>query len=263
MTRVIVAIVLGAAVLAAIAYLPASEFRWLVLAVIALGFVEITRMRFTDPVERWSVAVAGFVVASGMIVRVSAPALALLLSAAVFACALVVMRRTRSMEGSADRLGFAAFALIYLGIAMPMWSWVRELDGGQWWVLMGLVPACLSDTFAFLAGKAFGRRKFAPIVSPNKTIEGFMGALAGSLIGAFGVWVAAGRPYPRYHAVIIAFLIWWVAPMGDLIESMIKRSVGVKDSGTIIKGHGGVLDRLDALIFAGPFIYAYAKYVVG
>ncbi len=100
------------------------------------------------------------------------------------------------------------------------------------------------------------------MVSPNKTLEGYAGALLGSALGTGIVFAWGLQEYAVVHAVAIALLIWIVAPMGDLIESMLKRSFGVKDSGTLLKGHGGILDRLDALIFSGPVVYAYAKYLM-
>ena len=260
--RVIMAVIMAAIVFAAIWFLPCSIFRWFVLAVIAVGTYELTRMRFFDRVERWMVICAVVGVAFAMIMRLQADVLVLLLAGIIFIFSIGIMKRTPSMEGAWDRLGCASFVLIYLGVAFPYWALLHGLDNGRWWVLIALVPACLCDTAAFIAGKSFGKRKFAALVSPNKTLEGFVGALVGSLIGTFGIWQLGGRWIPWWHALILAFIIWWVSPLGDLIESMIKRSAGVKDSGTIIKGHGGMMDRLDALIFVGPLVYAYAVYVV-
>jgi phosphatidate cytidylyltransferase len=98
----------------------------------------------------------------------------------------------------------------------------------------------------------------APTVSPNKTIEGFFGALVGSAVGTFGIVLMGLKWMPLWQAAVLTLVMWWVSPMGDLVESMLKRSAGVKDSGTIIRGHGGVMDRLDALVFAAPMVYAFA-----
>ncbi len=137
------------------------------------------------------------------------------------------------------------------------------MEGGQSIVLLVLAPACLCDTFALIAGKAFGRHKFAPLVSPQKTVEGFIGALFGSVLGVAAIkWLLI--PDINWYLVLgLAVVIWITSPFGDLVESMLKRSCGVKDSGVIIPGHGGILDRLDALIFTGPAAYVYMKYVVG
>lgn len=261
MMRILVGIVLAAAMFAAIWFLPAAGFRWLVVAVIAAGLAELARMRLSDMVERWAVVIGGVLVAVTIALGVPHTVVLLIIVGVLFADALIVMRRSTTMEGAADRLGFAIFAMIYLSVAVSFWTLLRNLDGGRWWVLLALVPACLCDTFAYLIGTAIGRHAFAPLVSPKKTMEGFVGALVGSLVGTVAVVYVGGGWIPLWHAVILAFAMWWVSPMGDLVESMIKRSCGVKDSGTAIKGHGGVLDRLDALVFAGALVFVYAKYI--
>ena len=258
--RVIMAVILAVVVLAAIWFRPPDIFRWFVLAVIAVGSYELARMRFFDRVERWMVVCAVLGVALAMVMKVPGDSILLLLVGILFIFSIGVMKRTPSMEGAWDRMGCAAYILIYLGVAFPYWALLRGLNDGRWWILIALVPACLCDTTAYIAGKSCGKHKFAAQVSPNKTIEGFIGALIGSLVGTFVIWQLGGRWIPWWHALLLAFAMWWVSPFGDLIESMIKRSVGVKDSGTIIRGHGGMMDRLDALIFAGPLVYAYAKY---
>jgi phosphatidate cytidylyltransferase len=180
----------------------------------------------------------------------------------VFLACLFFMWRTSELSGVAQRIGLAVFAIMYLGFAFPMWGVIRLLPNGASLVLLALVPATLCDTFAFLAGKIFGRHKFAPSVSPNKTMEGFVGALLGSLMGTFVIKFLLLPELAAVHVVAISFIVWITSPFGDLIESMLKRSCGVKDSGTIIPGHGGVLDRLDALIFTGPAAYLYIRYVI-
>ena len=133
------------------------------------------------------------------------------------------------------------------------------MDSGQYLVLLAIVPACLCDTFAYVAGKSFGKKKFAPMVSPNKTMEGYYGALVGALVGAFAVKLIFFREMHFAWVVGLALVLWVVSPFGDLIESFMKRSIGVKDSGTLIPGHGGILDRLDALIFTAPAAFLYFK----
>ena len=132
----------------------------------------------------------------------------------------------------------------------------------RWVLLLAMVPACLCDVFGLIAGKCVGRHKLAPMVSPNKTVEGLIGALAGSMLGAFAVRYAILPELSALAVAGLAVVIWISSPFGDLVESLMKRSCGVKDSGAIIPGHGGVLDRLDALVFTGPAAYAYVKYVI-
>lgn len=260
--RVVTAIVLGVAILSAIWFLPAYAIGWLALALVALGTVEITRMTLEDNVERAAVTAGTLVVATLIVYHLTGETVLLIMMGILFIFAALIMWRSREMKGAAHRLGIATFTMIYLGVSMPFWALLRDQSDGRWWVLLALVPACLCDVFAYLAGKAFGKHKLAPLVSPHKTVEGFFGALIGSVIGTAAVVYLGLRWMPVWHAVLIALAMWLVSPMGDLIESMVKRSSGVKDSGAILPGQGGLMDRLDALIFAGPLIYAYVKLVI-
>lgn len=112
-----------------------------------------------------------------------------------------------------------------------------------------------SDTFAFLTGKFFGKHKMAPKISPKKTWEGFAGGVVLTLVLSF--FVERYFPELRGNWMVVGFLISVFAPLGDLVESQLKRSFGVKDSGNIIPGHGGILDRLDSFIICAPVVYLY------
>ena len=264
MIRVITAIVLGAAVLAAVWWLPAWGFNLLVLAAALAGLVEFGRIFLADPVERCGMIAGGGAVAATMIFcRAGAEAAIVVLAGVLFGLALLFMKRARALPGVAERWALAMLGVLYLGVAFSFWAPLRGAAMGRELVLLALVPACLCDTFAYLFGKAFGKRKFAPMVSPNKTMAGFGGALVGSLAGTFAVrWLLVPH-MPWASAAAFAAVVWIVSPFGDLVESMLKRSAGVKDSGTLIPGHGGILDRLDALIFTGPAAYAFAWLVWG
>lgn len=112
-----------------------------------------------------------------------------------------------------------------------------------------------SDTFAFAAGKMKGKTKLCPTISPGKTVEGFIGGFAGTVITA--VLFSVIFKFSLLHGLIIGIIIAIMAPLGDLIESVLKRNCDVKDSGNLIPGHGGILDRFDSLLFAAPAIYVY------
>jgi len=112
-----------------------------------------------------------------------------------------------------------------------------------------------SDTFAYLTGKFFGKHKMAPKVSPKKTWEGFAGGVILTIILAF--FIEKYNPGLRGNWMVVGFLVSVFAPFGDLVESQLKRSFGVKDSGNIIPGHGGILDRLDSFIICAPVVYLY------
>ena len=136
------------------------------------------------------------------------------------------------------------------------------LPHGRALVFIGIAATAMSDSFALFGGKLFGRKKFAPLTSPNKTWEGFVSGFLGSVLSVLVVKFIGWKELPYIHVVILGIFIGFIGPMGDLIESLIKRDHHVKDSGDIIPGHGGFLDRLDAMIFVGPFMYLYAKIVL-
>jgi phosphatidate cytidylyltransferase len=165
------------------------------------------------------------------------------------------MRSSETFIGVFAKLGAVSFSLIYLSVSLSIWTWLRHLPDGRDWVILTIVPACLCDTFGLIFGKSFGKRRFAPRVSPNKTWAGFGGALIGSLLGSYLVRSILMPSLSLTDMVAIALGLWIFSPLGDLVESLIKRSLQVKDSGTIIPGHGGMLDRLDSFLFSAPFLH--------
>lgn len=119
----------------------------------------------------------------------------------------------------------------------------------------------INDSFAFLVGKNFGKKKLFPSVSPNKTIEGFIGGMVFSLLSAFII----SKVYPHFslfHWMMIALIVSNIGTIGDLIVSKFKRQANLKDSGNLMPGHGGILDRLDSLLFASPFVYLYINFII-
>jgi phosphatidate cytidylyltransferase len=129
------------------------------------------------------------------------------------------------------------------------------------WVIMAFVVTWANDTFAYFAGHAFGRHKLFERISPKKTWEGFVGGAVGSVAGALAVR-ALLLPEALGPGLAVAIGLGGavLGPLGDLAESMVKRAAGVKDSGKIIPGHGGLLDRIDALLFVAPWVYVCAAY---
>lgn len=264
MVRAITAVVLGIAIVAAVWWMPANSLKVLLFVILLLGAFEFGRMFFPDRVERGVSIAAIVVVAVAMFYyRETARHMPVILAILLFALMLVFMWRAGEISGVAERIGLCVLGIFYLGIAFPFWIVLRDMENGNSVVLFALIPACLCDTFAYITGKLFGRHKFAPRVSPNKTVEGFVGALFGSIVGTVVIWRLLLPDIFWAYIPGFAVMIWITSPFGDLVESMLKRSCGVKDSGGMIPGHGGVLDRLDALIFTGPAAFVYMKYIVG
>lgn len=153
---------------------------------------------------------------------------------------------------------------LYLGLCGACVIALRAMpEDGLWWTLTALPAIVFADTGAFFVGRALGRHKLAPTLSPGKTWEGYIagvllsGGLSGLLAGFWRRYAGMGSAIGWQHGLILGVVIAAVAPLGDLAVSMIKRQVGVKDSGTIIPGHGGALDRVDSILWAGVIGYYY------
>src|SRR5262249_21990695 len=118
-----------------------------------------------------------------------------------------------------------------------------------------------ADTGAYITGRLIGRHKLAPHISPGKTVEGVFGGILLSILWAFGCRYIISKDILVKDCWWVGLSVGLVGPLGDLAESLLKRSVGVKDSGHLIPGHGGLLDRIDALLFTSPIVYYYAAYL--
>lgn len=165
------------------------------------------------------------------------------------------------MNTVAARAGLSVLGILW-GAGLFSCLCLRLLDRGGSWVFLACILAWGSDTGAYFAGRLFGRRKLYPAVSPNKTWEGAVGGVIVATALAFGQHVFCGAPpIDPVHLAILAPLGAAFGQVGDLAESLLKRSVGVKDSGRIMPGHGGLFDRVDALIFTGSAVLAYAVLV--
>jgi phosphatidate cytidylyltransferase len=162
------------------------------------------------------------------------------------------------------QLAVTLLGVVWIGLGLGLLVAIRDIPGpGQWGrvlLLAVFLGVWLSDTAAYLFGRMFGRRRLAGQISPNKTVEGLVaGLVCGFLAVFFTVYKQpSGMPLSPIHAIEFALAITFAGPIGDLFESYLKRDMGVKDTGRILGGHGGVLDRIDALLFAGAAAYFVA-----
>jgi phosphatidate cytidylyltransferase len=235
------------------------SFFCLILGLTAAGLLEFYRMAL--PQRRCVGFVAAF-------------AGSLLVPAVVFNClpfslcltllflfvALLSLLHIRDIKQSAGEAGFFLLGFLYIPLLMSFLVLLREMDHGVKWIFLLLIIVMSGDTAAFYVGSSLGKRKLYPIVSPNKSVEGMIGGLAGSVIGTL---IAGATFFPELTivgAVATALFVGLMGQLGDLFESLLKRSFGVKDSGNIFPGHGGMLDRLDSVLFAAPSLYIYARY---
>lgn len=179
--------------------------------------------------------------------------LIILFMAALVACVLVWQIFTGRRARAGVDAGVTVLGSLYAGLLPSFLIMTYELSGGRKIILATVVCVWACDMAAFFLGSWFGRHKLAPEISPNKTIEG---AVAGALfaIAAGLVFAAIGwLSWPK--GIALGLIVALFAQLGDLVASMLKREVGIKDFGRIIPGHGGVLDRFDGLFFAAPFVY--------
>lgn len=153
--------------------------------------------------------------------------------------------------------------VFYIGWMLSYWVELRGLINGNYWVLITLLTTFGSDTSAFLVGKTWGKHPLAPRVSPGKTQEGTIGGVAGAIATSLIFSTIFPLHISLWQVLLLGFLISCFAQLGDLVESLLKRNAGVKDSGKLIPGHGGVLDRIDSIIFSGVVVYYYLIWVVG
>ncbi len=158
-----------------------------------------------------------------------------------------------------DKISKEMLAKIYLAILYLALPFALALDIESKLLMAIFIIIWSSDSFAFLFGKYFGKHKLAPHISPKKTIEGFAGGLLGSLLVGYLIYSFTGWQINLnlWQFLLLSLMIVIFGTLGDLLESRFKRLAGVKDSGNIIPGHGGILDRLDSFILAIPFVYAY------
>lgn len=160
----------------------------------------------------------------------------------------------RDIKDRATDIAYKTMGVVYIALPFSYLIPLRGLENGQWWILLLFVLVWSNDTFAYITGRAVGSHKLASI-SPKKTIEGAIGGVIGGGVatGLFNWFLNMGLSYAA--VAVLSAAIGLVALAGDLAESLLKRAAGVKDSGSILPGHGGILDRVDSLLFPIPLLY--------
>jgi phosphatidate cytidylyltransferase len=173
---------------------------------------------------------------------------------------LVPLVRPEPLDRAGQRLAWLIAGSFYVGGLLASLGRIHGGAHGGAWVLLAMWIAWASDTGAYFAGRFFGRHKLAPRVSPAKTIEGALGGLLASLTGALAAHFWFLPTLPLVDALVLAAVANVFGQAGDLVESLVKRSTGVKDSGNILPGHGGMLDRVDALMFTATACWVYTQW---
>jgi len=181
---------------------------------------------------------------------------------AVVVIGLLVASLDRGTGGAMrwQRVAVTLLAVCYVNWLLGHTILLRALPDGLYWILLLVWITWLGETAAYAVGSLIGRHKLAPGISPGKTVEGAVAQLAASLCAALtaGAWLFPGLPLR--DAFVIGIMLGVVGQIGDLVESALKRSVGTKDTGQVIPGHGGILDRIDGLLFNAPALFYYVTY---
>ena len=151
----------------------------------------------------------------------------------------------------------AVLGIVYVCLFLSYLILIRSGTDGKSWVFFTLLLVWFSDTGAYATGKIIGKNNLFPVISPNKTIEGYLGGLAASLMPAFILKTFFLKDLPTMHCMLLALGIGVMGQLGDLCESTFKRANNLKNSGNLLPGHGGMLDRIDSLLFVAPFVYYY------
>jgi phosphatidate cytidylyltransferase len=270
---------LGIPIAVAAAYLGGWVLGVLLATLAALGAVELFRMARLKGVAALDRLGAGAAAAFVLLATVASaapwPAATLWLMLVLLVLGIVTAAVwARGVEGNPLlAISVTLFGAIYTGGLLSHGILLRHLPGvetawhGAALVFAPVLLTWASDTSAYFVGRQWGSRKLIPSVSPGKTVEGSLGALAGTVVVAV-LYSEVLRQFENYRldlgtALVLGLLVSVAAQIGDLVESLLKRDAGVKDSGGFFPGHGGVLDRLDSLLFTLPLAYLFFRFVVG
>jgi phosphatidate cytidylyltransferase len=262
-TRVLTAAVLLPAVLVAVVFAPNSVFTLFIAACGVFGLYEIAAMTGTLKLVAFPLyALVGGVPLFGLLYGGDAgwvvPTIVI-----VVMLVLIVRIAIAGREGAPSVPALAFTGAAYVGVLFPYFAMLRNRPGGVNWVIAVILLAVASDTGAYFVGRSIGRKKLAERVSPNKTVEGAIGGMIATIVaGLILSRVFALMPASTWHASAVIFfsaMISLLAQLGDLACSAFKRAAGVKDSGWIFPGHGGLLDRTCSLVFAIVFTYYWAS----
>jgi len=213
------------------------------------------------PGRRWEQiwGISFGIAVSATLIWSDATATGLWLSVLLVLCFSFYLFLTGKLEERLMRLAWTLLGCFYLGFLLPHWVLLFRMPAGRAWVFFILIAIMAGDSVAYFVGQRFGRKKLAPEISPGKTIEGACGYVAGSVI-AGGLAGAFLLPEVYWlETLLVALCLSILGQLGDLFESWLKRVFVVKDSSSLIPGHGGLLDRLDSLVFPAVFTTAYLK----
>jgi phosphatidate cytidylyltransferase len=186
----------------------------------------------------------------------------LLLVLILLILSVLFMGTSQDLASTIPSIGISLFGILYIGFLLSHVSLIRNLQNGKAWALFLILTVWAGDIFAFSGGSLFGKHKLYPKISPKKSYEGLIAGIIGSILVALAFSFLFLPHLGSGTCVLLAIGIEILGQIGDFTESMLKRSARVKDSGDLIPGHGGMLDRLDSFLFSSPFLYYSLLYLI-
>ena len=171
--------------------------------------------------------------------------------------------REKNVKVALDPIAYTILGIFYIAGLGGYFPLIHSLEGGNQMIIFLLLIIWAGDVAAYYGGRNLGKHKILPVVSPNKTVEGSIANVGGTLLAAGAAHLWFFDEFSLTHCLIVAFICGIIGQFGDFSESLIKRNCQVKDSGSLIPGHGGFLDRIDSLLFAGPAFYCYYQLFLG
>ena len=187
-----------------------------------------------------------------------------LLLTSVMIISLIWLLLRPQKEGVFTNWAWTIAGILYVGWLLSYLVALRGMDSGRNWVFFALFITFASDIAAFFIGRAWGKHRLAPHISPGKTWEGTIGGIFGAILVSllFVIPSPLSLPLSYGQAILLGLLVSIFGQLGDLVESLLKRNTGVKESGKLIPGHGGILDRIDSVVLAGIVVYYYVLWVM-
>ncbi len=249
-TGVLIAVFIGV-----IIWLGDPWFTLAAIAVAALGCLEFYRIVRTENIQPLSIL--GVVFSVLFILNAHSPfSITLsLLFALLTVVPLIWVLFQKNKDNAFINWGWTAAGVLYTGWLLSFYVLIRKFENGMGWIFLVLACTALCDVFAYAVGSTLGRHPMASSVSPGKTWEGAAGGLAASVLFAVLLGLLFGLPLNWWQMVLAGIIISLFSQMGDLIESLLKRNMKAKDTGSLLPGHGGILDRIDSHLLVAPVAY--------
>ena len=240
-------------------------FNFVILVIVLIGGDEYLRMGLSSLVPSVDRYVLDVAIALPAGIMCFFPTPDVLLPALLFSFAIAIcyfLYRYRVLEDCYSIMARVVMGIVYVGVLGAHLLLLRALPDGANWILIATAITASSDSGAYFAGKQFGKRKLCPNISPNKTVEGAIGGLLCALVFSIGFAMVLLPSCNYGKLALVTVILTCIGIAGDLTESIIKRGTGTKDSGRCLAGHGGILDRVDSLLFVAPVLYYFLIYSV-